>query len=424
MFLVVVTSIYSVLVRSAGGQTYDNVFNLRTSLLTSYNADMLPLNDQSTSLNINLSMMVFTMPEVDHVQGAITMGIMVTQEWYDERLTWTPSVHNGTMSILMKAENIWTPPLAVSNPVKFTLLDTPWMQAMLMADGKVTYTVGGIVEFSCSFYMKFWPFDKQSCSLSLFPYGYPANKVGFTVPSTVVDTDIYTENGEWFLDEQSFNYEITRVFSMSRVTYYFKIARMSSFYVLTVIMPINGIGALTCLVFLLPTESGERVGYSITIMLSLAVFLTMTADNLPKNSEPIPIICVYILFNLMVCIFGLVMVILNLKLYYRTENVPITNFYRSIVIFSRSRLCRSKVHNERFNRDNSSSISKEAESGGKIFVASSESSEEIIEEKIEWKDVSEAIDKFLFYCVVILAYIPSIVILIYTVSASDYNVNE
>jgi hypothetical protein len=37
---------------------------------------------------------------------------------------------------------------------------------------------------------------------------------------------------------------------------------------------------------LLPPESGESVGYSITVLLSIVVFLTITSNSLPGTSEP------------------------------------------------------------------------------------------------------------------------------------------
>jgi nicotinic acetylcholine receptor alpha-7 len=44
-------------------------------------------------------------------------------------------------------------------------------------------------------------------------------------------------------------------------------------------------------VFLLPPESGERVGYSRTVLLSIVVFLIITSNSLPGTSEPrMPII--------------------------------------------------------------------------------------------------------------------------------------
>ena len=44
------------------------------------------------------------------------------------------------------------------------------------------------------------------------------------------------------------------------------------------------------LVFLLTTESGERLGYSLTIFLSFTVVLTITSDLMPTTSKELPII--------------------------------------------------------------------------------------------------------------------------------------
>ncbi|XP_045167796.2 neuronal acetylcholine receptor subunit alpha-6-like [Mercenaria mercenaria] len=419
--------IFGSLVESTGSQSYKNVTDLRTTLLTSYNPDVLPLNDFSDVLNINITTSIIKMPEVNPVHGALSMAIMVKLRWYDERLTWNPASHNGIKNISIKSKEVWTPPLAVANPVKFTLLGQPWMQVMFTSDGKASYEVGGIIEFSCAFYMKFWPFDEHMCSLGLFPYGYPGTKVILTASGNVVNTDMYEKNGEWHLDKTSFKYETDMSGGESRAVYSFRIARQSAFYMVTVIVPMNGIGALISLVFLLPSECGERVGYSITIMLSLAVFLSVIAADLPKNSEPIPVMCVYILFKMLMCILGVILVILNLALYHRNENIPISNFYRSLVRLSRCTCCRRKVltgkihtHVDPVNSENEiNSISK---SNGQINVREKfsqdmelDNSDEALgtEENLRWEDVSKAIDKLLFYAMFPLTQIPSLVLLIY-----------
>jgi hypothetical protein len=43
---------------------------------------------------------------------------------------------------------------------------------------------------------------------------------------------------------------------------------------------------LNIFVFLLPADSGERVGYAITVLLAIAVFLTISSDSLPATSNP------------------------------------------------------------------------------------------------------------------------------------------
>jgi hypothetical protein len=47
--------------------------------------------------------------------------------------------------------------------------------------------------------------------------------------------------------------------------------------------------ALNPLVFLLPVESGERIGLSMTILLSYTIFLTLISDAIPASSNPMSI---------------------------------------------------------------------------------------------------------------------------------------
>ena len=52
---------------------------------------------------------------------------------------------------------------------------------------------------------------------------------------------------------------------------------------------------LNTMVFVLPTESGERVGYAITCLLSLSVYMTFASEGLPDSSKPLPIITIGLL---------------------------------------------------------------------------------------------------------------------------------
>ena len=69
------------------------------------------------------------------------------------------------------------------------------------------------------------------------------------------------------------------------------LARRPMFVVVILILPVLVMGLLNTLVFLLPAASGERVSYSITILLSQALLLTIVSDNIPKTSSPVSILC-------------------------------------------------------------------------------------------------------------------------------------
>jgi hypothetical protein len=50
------------------------------------------------------------------------------------------------------------------------------------------------------------------------------------------------------------------------------------------------ITAVALLGFLVPAESGEKVSVSVTTLLSLTVFLMIVVENMPPNSDELPMI--------------------------------------------------------------------------------------------------------------------------------------
>jgi hypothetical protein len=66
-------------------------------------------------------------------------------------------------------------------------------------------------------------------------------------------------------------------FFASRYDIYLTAKRESLYYTVMVVWPTILFGVLNPLVFLLPVESGERIGLSMTIMLSYAIFLTLVS---------------------------------------------------------------------------------------------------------------------------------------------------
>lgn len=344
-------------------------------------------------------------------------------------IRWNPDDYGGITEMFLSSKDVWTPPVVIGNPVEFSKLEESWMNVLYRSDGHAEITPIKTVGTSCSFYMKFWPFDKQQCHVSFFAFGYMNTKVKLSVSDEAVNTRYYVKNSEWTLLADSIVYEVDNSCDITVIRFYFKLMRQASFYMLTVILPINGIGGLTCMVFLLPSESGERVGYSITIMLSLAVFLTVTSDSLPKTADPAPMLCVYIFCSMVLCILCLVLVILNLAVYHRTDNTPISSWYKYLVRLSRWRYQRKELTVvqplQNFHIDEGPNTVP-AKTKDDTCTTGKKASHQAIGENddldhLTWKEVSEAIDKILFYSLVCVTYIPSVSVLIYIATASDYS---
>ncbi|XP_062615149.1 CHRNA7-FAM7A fusion protein-like [Saccostrea cucullata] len=86
-------------------------------------------------------------------------------------------------------------------------------------------------------------------------------------------------------------------------------------------MPIILMEILQMFVFLLPENSGDRVSFSVTILLSIAVYLTIVSEQIPKSSEPaISVLAIKLFADL--CIGCVVQVFVIISQYTYTREKP------------------------------------------------------------------------------------------------------
>ena len=77
---------------------------------------------------------------------------------------------------------------------------------------------------------------------------------------------------------------------------------MDKFYVQNIILPTGILLALSSLIFFLPSELSDRIGYGITVTLALCVNLVIVIDFIPETSRTIPSLCTY--FLVCICLSG------------------------------------------------------------------------------------------------------------------------
>ena len=111
---------------------------------------------------------------------------------------------------------------------------------------------------------------------------------------------LYTHHHEWNLDDaevlkdlmttDDFNYQPV-------VTLRLYLSRNPTYFVLNTVVPCVIVTLLSILVFALPTESGEKVSLSVTVLLSYTVLLLIISDVSPRNGDNVPILSKHQLAN-------------------------------------------------------------------------------------------------------------------------------
>ena len=133
----------------------------------------------------------------------------------------------------------------------------------------------------------FFPYDVQSCDIELASWGFHTDAVNLTFYKSNVNLQDYRTNGEWDLISTS---QHTSEIAEDELVYkelLFRIVveRLPGYYIMSVIFPVFITSMLTAVTFLLPVESGEKLGYILTVLVALTVFLTLFADIMPSTSK-------------------------------------------------------------------------------------------------------------------------------------------
>ena len=131
------------------------------------------------------------------------------------------------------------------------------------------------------------------------------------IPVVCTKFDIYTfsEINVLFLNSKNAEWSVvssvaeTRIFSETKpsgtvrtysvINFTITIKRNPSHYISSTILPVLATSVLSSLVFILPVESGEKVGYTLTVLLAEAVLLTHVQDSMPSSSQHTSYLCMY-----------------------------------------------------------------------------------------------------------------------------------
>ncbi|XP_052268515.1 neuronal acetylcholine receptor subunit alpha-6-like [Dreissena polymorpha] len=135
-----------------------------------------------------------------------------------------------------------------------------------------------------------------------------------------VDTT-FSENPMWELFDTKAKSEPLGHYS--QVSFSFKLRRRPAYVFVNVVLPIMFLSVLNLLVFLLVPESGERVAYCITVLLSIAVIMTIVSAMLPRTSKPVPIVSYKLIVDMVISAAITVVVIFNLRTYSRDPEIPV-----------------------------------------------------------------------------------------------------
>ena len=271
-----------------------------------YKTDVLPRQNLHP-INVNITFYLMSLLRFDEIEETVVSVAWLSMSWRDEFLMWhnNPEYNNIT-EINLKETEIWRPDILLLNTVEgYQSLETGDRLVTVDSDGIVKWEPGHRFATSCSLQIRKYPFDKQQCSFKFGTWMHYDEVVTLTSVVDAIVQDGFLENGEWKIVSSRAKSNIVRVDGdgMPEYTVMILFKRRTTYYVLTICIPIIVLSILNCFFHLLPPDSGEKISFCLTILLAYMVYISFLSDNLPRTSRTTSYMVIYL--SLMICLSSL-----------------------------------------------------------------------------------------------------------------------
>lgn len=377
--------------------TIEDVIGFSDSLLKKQSKYIVPKMTPGP-FNVTIYVSLLAVGEIDEIEEKVSTVMQLYYNWKDEFIRWNDT-DTQIGGIVLGWADVWKPILRVSNPHTDDITrvtDYSYDTIYYQPSGVAFYDEMRTTRTTCDLDMTYYPFDVQSCDIEMFIAGNAWHFFYLDV-SVAKGFDISDANhGSWKLISQS----ITSSFGKFKIQLIFE--RRPLFLLLNILLPIIVLALLTPIVFVLPKKSGERVGFSITMLLAISVYMTIVSDHLPQNSQPMPLVSIMMFIWYIMDALIVFVVIINTKIHTMKESKPVSIISQKFVILTRKLMCQ---HDRRKNCDETTEetekcINIENGNGKEEADGNKESADDANDigrsTKITWQDLSHAVDKWCF----------------------------
>lgn len=226
-------------------------------------------------------------------------------------------------------------------------------KAIVRYNGAITWTPPASYKSACTMDVTFFPFDRQNCTMKFGSWTYDGNMVDLILIDKQVDRKDFFDNGEWEILSATGTKGNRKdgMYSYPFVTYSFILKRLPLFYTLFLIIPCLGLSFLTVLVFYLPSDEGEKLSLSTSVLVSLTVFLLVIEEIIPSSSKVIPLIGEYLLFIMIFVTLSIIVTVFVINVHHRSSATyhPMSPWVRTLFLQKLPRLLCMRGHTDRYH---------------------------------------------------------------------------
>uniref|UniRef100_UPI0037E87774 neuronal acetylcholine receptor subunit beta-3a n=1 Tax=Semicossyphus pulcher TaxID=241346 RepID=UPI0037E87774 len=340
---------------------------LLKNLFQGYQRWVRPIQHANDTIRVRFGLKISQLVDVDEKNQLMTTNVWLWQEWTDYKLRWNPEKYGGITSIRVPSENLWLPDIVLYENADGRFEGSLMTKAIVRYNGTITWTPPASYKSACTMDVTFFPFDRQNCTMKFGSWTYDGHMVDLILIDKQVDRKDFFDNGEW----EILNATGARgnrkdgMYSYPFITYSFILKRLPLFYTLFLIIPCLGLSFLTVLVFYLPSDEGEKLSLSTSVLVSLTVFLLVIEEIIPSSSKVIPLIGEYLLFIMIFVTLSIIVTVFVINVHHRSSATyhPMSPWVRNLFLQKLPRLLCMRGHTDRYHYPELAPESPELKSG-------------------------------------------------------------
>ncbi|MEQ2249342.1 hypothetical protein ILYODFUR_028181 [Ilyodon furcidens] len=217
--------------------------------------------------------------------------------WINEFLTWNSSEFCGMDILTIPSSMIWIPDIIIQEDASDNKGSQDDALVSVLSSGLVRVNTRLQLTYACKFDLYRFPFDTQTCNITFSSVNYDEHLVKLgeltndTILTEVSDQKMLTD-GEWKLVNIE-SISSTSVTMKSKLVYRISLQRKPFLYIINLILPLLFLLVLDLASFFISETGGEKLGFKMTILLSIFVLLLILKDILPSTEDTLPLMAIY-----------------------------------------------------------------------------------------------------------------------------------
>jgi len=292
---------------------------LHKLLLTDLDTDVRPSGPKSNVVTVHFDMKLQRLVGYNVKKQILTVDAFTLLRWNDPQLAWNVSLHSGTDRINVASSLIWTPDIVLYNTALEASLahtDIYKTKVTIQSDGTAIWTAPVTWKISCSSDVTWFPIDEQTCKFNFGSWSYSSKQIKLVFWSKPEKKEnlysgvYFVDSGEWDIfslttNQEDLTFDCCKD-AFSTIGYFIVLNRLSLYYFIYIILPLMSLSFLFLIIFHIPYDSGERMGFGVTVLLSITVYLLVISEKLPEKSDSKPMlgICFIIVFYILCIALG------------------------------------------------------------------------------------------------------------------------